>query len=116
MNEIRKDEVFVGPIKPTDLKIYYEDGIPYLDYKGIADTNFGRVEVCFPKMGLIINGLECTSEEVYNQKGEAVITMRQYLSRSNEYFTIKTLERNMTKKEIEKELGYKVNIVGDKDV
>lgn len=116
MNEIRKDEVFVGPIKPTDLKIYYEDGIPYLDYKGIADTNFGRVKFHFPKMGLVINSLECTSEEVYNQKGEAVISMRNYISHCNECFTIKTLERNMTKKEIEKELGYKVNIVGDKNV
>lgn len=105
------NEVFVGPIKPTDLKIYYEDSTPYLDYKGIAETNYGKVEVHIPKMGLIINNLECNREDLYNEFGASVITMREYLTHSDEVFTIKVLERDMTKNQIEKELGYKVNIV-----
>lgn len=105
------DEVITGPIKPTDLKIYYEDNTPYLDYKGIAETNYGKVEFHFPKMALILNEVECNTEMFGCGRGESVVTMRECLTRSKEFFTIKTLERNMTKNQIEKELGYKVNIV-----
>ena len=105
------DEVFVGPIKPTDLKIYYEDSTPYLDYKGIAETNYGKVEIHFPKMGLVLNNFECHREIIYDGRGASVVTMKEYSTQSDEVFTIKVLERDMTKKQIEKELGYKVNIV-----
>lgn len=105
------DEVFVGTIKPTDLKIYYEDSAPYLDYKGIAETNYGKIEIHFPKMGLILNSLECNQENLYSGSGASVITMKEYSTQSDEIFTIKFLEKDMTKEQIEKELGYKVNIV-----
>ena len=105
------DEVLVGPIKPTDLKIYYEDSIPYLEYKGIAETNYGKVEIHFPKMGLVLNNFECHRETLYNGFGASIVTMTEYSTQSDEAFTITILERDMTKKQIEKELGYKVNIV-----
>ena len=31
-----------GIIKPVDVKIYLEDGIPYLDYTGTVTTKFGK--------------------------------------------------------------------------
>ncbi len=105
------DEVFVGSIKPTDLKIYYEDSTPYLDYKGIAETNYGKVEIHFPKMGLVLNNFECHRETLCDGFGASVVTMQEYSTQSDEVFTIEVLERDMTKKQIEKELGYKVNIV-----
>ena len=105
------DEVLVGPIKPTDLKIYYEDSIPYLDYKGIAETNYGKVEIHFPKMGLALNNFECHRETLYNGFGTSAVTITEYSTQSDEVFTIRILERDMTKKQIEKKLGYKVNIV-----
>ena len=106
------DEVFVGPVKPTDLKIYYEDSTPYLDYKGIAETNYGKVEIHIPKMGLVINELECKYEDVCDGRGASVFATRFYQAHSEPAaFTIRTLERNMTKNQIEKELGYKVNII-----
>ena len=105
------DEGFIGPIRPTDLKIYYEDSTPYLDYKGIAETNCGKVEIHFPKMGLVLNGFECHRETIYNGCGPSVVTMKEWLTQSDEFCTIKFIEKDMTKKQIEKELGYKVNIV-----
>ena len=107
-----KNEVLVGPVKPTDLKIYYEDSTPYLDYKGVAETDYGKVEIHIPKMGLVINELECNSEALYNGFGVSVLTTRIYSAHSErETYIITTLERDMTKDQIEKELGYKVNIV-----
>lgn len=105
------DEILVGPIKPTDLKIYYEDSIPYLDYKGVAETNYGKVEIHIPKMGLMLDKMTINAESVLDGLGREVFTRRIYQACSSEVFAIKTLERDMTKDQIEKELGYKVNIV-----
>ena len=33
----------------------------------------------------------------------------------DEYFELKTIERTMTQEQLEKELGYKVNIIGGKE-
>lgn len=98
------------PIKPTDVKVYYEDERLYLDYKGIVNTNFGKAEIHIPKMSLEIHEIE-DSCEYYNEFTERPALVKyQCFASSREFYDIKILERDMTKKEIEKELGYKINI------
>ena len=101
-------------ITPTDVKVYIEDGVPYLDYKGIIKSGKQDVEIHIPKMGLNFRGVECGSDRFNN--GYILTSLRHQCFAINEperpyMYTLKILEREMTKKEIEKELGYKVNIV-----
>lgn len=98
-----------NPIEPTDVKVYYEDGQLYLDYKGIADTDFGKAEIHIPKMSLNIHEIEDFGESYMLTERPALVKC-QCLASSHEFYDIKILERDMTKKEIEKELGYKINI------
>lgn len=40
-------------LMPTDVKIYTEDGIPYLDYTGTCYMSDGcKYKIHFPKIGL----------------------------------------------------------------
>lgn len=40
-------------VRPTDVKIYIEDGVPYLDYIGtFYATDGSKCKVHFPKIGL----------------------------------------------------------------
>ena len=104
-------------VEPTDVKVYYENKRPYLDYKGIIETNYGKAEIHFPKMELTIHSIEMIRDtKDIELCSIPVVISNQILVHSNEFCDIKFLERSMTKKEIEKELGYKVNIVGDKNV
>lgn len=48
----------LGGINPTDVKVYYEGGKPYLDYKGVASTDCRKVEIHIPKMGLNLTNIE----------------------------------------------------------
>lgn len=105
--------LYANNIKPIDAKIYYEDGVPYLEYRGMTQ-NFcnDMVEVYIPKIKLEISAVaweeECIRYDTLNKLevtfSDETIT-RQYSPQ------FKTIERTMTKAEIEKELGYKVKIV-----
>ena len=103
-----KYTIFDGKITPTDVKIYIEDGIPYLDYTGTAMTNQGKVKIHIPKIGLEIdavtkNDLNCPL---------ALIKIReQFFVSNNKLFEYEIIEREMSKEDIEKELGYKVKIM-----
>lgn len=109
---------FLTKLKPTDVKIFIEDGIPYLDYTGTCQSNIGKLEVHFPKIGLDIEQMDRESDDYYYEnpftnKPSMRIRMKDeyYVMNNQEWpFEYKVLERDMTKAEIEKELGYKINI------
>ena len=94
---------------PTDVKIYYENGIPYMEYRGVTN-NFSddKFEVYFPKIPLNIS--EFTWDEDYTTVSQLSVTFENYLKIS-EVPRFKIIEKNMTKAQIEKELGYKINII-----
>lgn len=103
-------------IIPTDVKIYYENKTPYLEYTGEAYTNIGKVKVHFPKLDLRLNVIENdkdTCEYCFDwRKKPLMVKVRQQAYVSNDkWMTMQIIEREMTKDQIEKELGYKVNIV-----
>lgn len=102
----------LNDIVPTDVKIYYENGTPYMEYRGVTQNpRFDKVEIYLPKISLSISSIEYT-ENLYDPDELHVTFSDKYLVHPHKnVFTAKTIERNMTKAQIEKELGYKVNIV-----
>lgn len=102
----------ITSITPTDLRIYYEDSTPYLDYKGTAVMGYDKVEVHIPKMKLNID-LSWDYDVYLNIDPTMPVANMECRcgAHSKEFFTIKVLEKDMIKDQIEKALGYKVNIV-----
>lgn len=104
-------------IKPVSVSIYYENGVPYLNYVGeIKLTNGYHVQVEIPKMSLELNRIESTWEDRSEYIGKRLYLkgyMQEMLAgNDNETrMNIKLLERTITKADLEKELGYKINIV-----
>ena len=106
-------------LRCRDARIYTENGVPYIDWHGTSKTNDGYVlEVHIPKMSLDLSRIERDEEMSFmNGVGIKCIPSRQIFV-TNEYendemiITIK--EREVTKKQLEKELGYKLKIVEDK--
>lgn len=103
------------PIKPKDVSIFIEDGIPYMKYIGTTTLSNGiKVEVECPKMSLILKEIECESESIYDctdyfGKPKEIIYRREFYAVEDAEFIVRTLERTCKKEDIEKELGYKLN-------
>lgn len=102
-------------LTPTDVKIYFENGLPYIDYIGKCYTDNGFImKVHIPKISLNISLLE-NNKEYYESKNNLVVRAECFAHfEQDNFFTFEIIERDMTKKQIEKELGYKVNIVEEK--
>lgn len=101
-------------IKPKDVKIFYEDGVPYLDYVGTASCDNGfKVQVKIPKMSLKLENITIDTETIneIHKFGISIHTEKRIYSVDEQYAIIEPIEREVTKEDLEKELGYKLNIV-----
>lgn len=100
-------------ITPTDVKIYVENGIPYLDYTGTCYMiNGDKYKVHIPKIGLTLTNIKSESAECYDYLGHArkILPSFQIYACGDEYFSFEVIEREVSKKQLEKGLGYKLNI------
>lgn len=52
----------INSIFPVEAKVFYEDNVPYLWYKGKVDLNGKEWFVIFPKIGLRMENVSITSE------------------------------------------------------
>lgn len=111
-------------IYPTDIKVFYEDGDPYVSYKGVAIMYGDTYEIEIPKMDMVIHAIEdiCETETQYgcgpfgeSQNQVATRITRHLYAVEDVVFTATPIKKKMSKKDIEKELGYKIEIVGDKE-
>lgn len=117
------DSMFLQSLIPTDVSIYYENSMPYLDYTGVTRTADGcEVKVHIPKISLVYKVIENKSEtidqNVCDRHGAIINKLsvklnQEVLIKNDEWFDAQIIKRQMTKKQIEKELGYKVAIVED---
>lgn len=100
-------------ITPTDVKIYVENGTPYIDYTGICYASNGdKIKVHLPKVGLTLTNVTQEKDEEWKyQSGsrEMLIKFNVYAS-NDQLATFEVLEREVSKKQLENELGYKLNI------
>ena len=101
-------------ITPTDVKIYVENGTPYLDYTGTCYASNGdKIKVHFPKIDLTLTNI---AQEKYEEEWKYQFGSRKILTKFNvcvsndKWATFEVVEREVSKKQLEKELGYKLNI------
>lgn len=110
-----KNNLYIeSSLMPTDVKIYTEDGTPYLDYTGTCYMSDGcKYKIHFPKIGLTFSNVEQKKEEeeydyfVYKKK---VLINFNIFASDDKLWEFEIIEREVSKKQLEKELGYKLNI------
>lgn len=107
-------------ITPTDVKIYTENGTPYLDYTGICYASNGdKIKVHLPKIGLTFTNI--TQEKDYkeyerHEEQKCLWDPRKILPKFNIYAsndiwaTFEVIEREVSKERLEKELDYKLTL------
>lgn len=101
-------------LKAKDIKVYLEDGQPYIRWVGEYQCNGDTFEVCIPKLDVNVHAIVKDNVEmtVDNHVNRIPITIRRdmYATEDDVFFTVTRKERKMTKEQIEKELGYKIEI------
>lgn len=106
--------IISSSIHPTDVKIYIEDDVPYLDYVGtFYAADCSKCKVHFPKIGLTFSKVtQEKEEEEYDYFGykQRIITKFDVYAIDDKWATFEVIERDVSKKQLEKELGYKLNI------
>lgn len=111
---MKYDPIITSPITPTDVKIYTEDGVPYLDYTGTFYASDGcKCKIHLPKIGLTFSKVtQEKEEEEYDYFGykQRITTAFNVFASNDEWFKYEIIEREVSKKQLEKELGYKLNI------
>lgn len=105
---------FNTEIKCTKASIYYIDNKPFIDWYGVACTSNGYIiEVHIPKMSLDIQQIDIGEECLYSYDS-SFLKSRQVLVKDgfkpDEDIIVTIKEREMTKEQIENELGYKIKI------
>ena len=111
---MKYDQIITSSITPTDVKIYTEDGIPYLDYIGtFYDSDGCKCKVHIPKIGLTFSQITQEKEEeeydYFGHKRKILMNFNVFIS-DDKFWEFEILEREVSKKQLEKELGYKLNI------
>ena len=116
-NQSWMDSAINESIKPVSVIIYYENGEPYLNYVGETRlTNGYHVQVEIPKLSLELNKVDSVWEERSEYIGK-ILYLNGYMQEmfvgndNKTRMNIIPLERDMTKEELEKELGYKINLI-----
>ena len=105
-----------GPITPTDVAIYYEDGIPYINYVGTVSIDGHKAKIHLPKLGLTFDQVQVQSDEDYAcdpQSGARLITLeyaQRWYAKDGRYFEYELLPQEVTLSELEQRLGYPVII------
>lgn len=110
------DEIIKSSIKCVAAKVCHDnEGRLVLEYHGEAETESGKI-VCIDidHINLDIDALKCmscSSEERFLSINCNCITIPLRVTK-DDGITIRYKEKEMTKQEIEKLLGYKIKIVG----
>lgn len=108
--------IITSNIQPIDVKVYVENGIPYLDYTGTCYMSDGcKCKIHIPKVGLTLTNIKSESDACYDFLGRESTNLPRFqlYAYGDEIFTVEVIEREVSKKQLEKELGYKINIKED---
>lgn len=102
-------------LKATDIKVYVEDGEPYIYWAGEFTDKGNTYRVEIPKMDIDIDAIVEEKPIEFDIGAKPVIPRiafaRQFYTVQNGVnFSITCINRRMTKKQIEKELGYNIEI------
>ena len=106
--------------KAKDVNIFVEDGQCYLRYVGIISDGDDEYELTVPKMDINVTAITQSVDECFYNGFDTVprkITLRRniYTDHDVNAFTLRRVKKKMTKEQIEKELGYKIEIEDEDD-
>ena len=112
---ILEKQTIESPVKPVSAEIFYEDGVPYMKYKGTTYMNNGlKVMIDIPKMSLTLSEIVCATETEYHTSAvDRVMTSykREFFANTEGIaFTITPISRKCRKADLEKELGYRLDL------
>ena len=101
--------------KAKDVSIFVEDGQCYLRYVGIISDGDDEYELTIPKMDINVTAIMQSVDEAryegWDKNPRSVILRRNiYVDHVANAFTVRRIKKKMTKEQIEKELGYKIEI------
>jgi hypothetical protein len=101
--------------KAKDVSIFLEDGQYYIRYVGVINDGSDEYELVVPKMDINVTVITQSIDECSYNGFDTVprrITLRRniYTDHDVSAFTIRRVKKKMTKEQIEKELGYKIEI------
>lgn len=100
-------------ITPTDIKVYIENNVPYLDYSGECTLSDGtKYKIHFPKISLTFSSFKQDMYDEYDfyHGTRKIMPSFNVLVSNDRYVEYEVIEREVTKEQLEKELGYKINI------
>jgi len=107
-------------IEAKSIYVFVEDGKPYIHWVGEYNDGKDVYEVDIPKMGTDIYAILEDRPIEYDSMGVRSyprISFKQdvYIVQDDVDFAIKYKKKKMTKEQIEKELGYKIEIEDEGD-
>lgn len=107
-------------IKAKDISIFVEDGKPYIHWVGEYNDGKDKYEVDIPKLDTDIYVIVEDRPIEFDSDGLCSyprISFRQnvYVLHDDIDFAVKCKKKIMTKEQIEKELGYKIEIEDEDD-
>lgn len=106
--------------KAKDVSIFLEDGQYYIRYVGVINDGNDEYELVVPKMDINVTAITQSMDECFYHGFDTVprsITLRRniYIDHDVNAFTLRRVKKKMTKEQIEKELGYKIEIEDEDD-
>ena len=106
--------ILVDNLKCTDASIFFEKEKPYLKWTGEAKSSDGTVFIVdIPKISLDIIGTQMYQEHDYNcfcVNYLVNILLEGKPGKDREWYTISVKEREVSKTQLENELGYKLKL------
>lgn len=105
-------------VTPTDIRVFYENEKPYVYYKGKMISESGEWEIEISKMSMVLNTLERIIDsndaiDIYGNIMHHAPVRNQFFADHNVAYTLRSIKRKMTKSQIERSLGYSIDIVGE---
>ena len=102
-------------LKATDIKVFVENGEPYIYWAGEFTDKGNTYRIEIPKMDINIDAIVedrpiefCINTDPIIPK--VAFARQLYTVQNDVTFSITCINRRMTKKQIEKELGYNIEI------
>ena len=106
-------------IKAKDIKVFIENGKPYIYYVGCFSDGKNEYEIEIPKMDVdltaIVEDFDYYDDSNINEIAPLGIRRNLYVGQDCTFYKLKCKKKEMTKEQIEKELGYKIDIVDEDD-
>ena len=92
--------IITSNIQPTNVKVYVENGAPYLDYTGTCYMSDGcKCKIHIPKVGLTLTSIKSESDACYDFSGHAktILPCFQLYAYGDAIFTVEVIEREVPK-------------------